>query len=236
MSTDPKSLSETLQQTLGSQLRSIILYGSSVAGDFIEKRSDHNILVVVEKLDLATLKLLREPFAKWVKSGQRSPLLFTEKRLQQSADVFPVELFDIRDQRRVLFGEDIIEKLELTTANLRLQLESELKGKLIALREGYFACDGKPKALGELVVASLSNFQVLMRAALRLHGLDTPKQKNEVIDVLAARINFDTEPFKQAAQLKAGSLSPKSIDLESLYARYLAAVEQVVDAIDAHEV
>ena len=236
MHTNPETLTQSLRESLGDQLRSVVLYGSSVAGDFVQKRSDHNVLIVVDKLDLPTLKLLRSPVRSWVKSGQRPPLLFTEKRLQQSADVFPIELYDIRDQHKILFGDDIIAQLDLTAANLRLQLESELKGKLIALREGYFACDGKPKSLGELVVASLSNFQVLMRAALRLHGLDTPASKDAAVDALANKLSFDTEPFKQAAQLKERSPAAKDLDLEALYARYLAAVEQLVDAVDSHTI
>lgn len=236
MNIDPNTFTRTLQDALGEQLRAVILYGSSVSGDFVAKRSDYNLLVVVADLGFPVLKRLREPFAKWVKSGQRAPLLFTEKRLQQSADVFPIELYDLRDRRKTLFGKDVIAALDLSPKNLRHQLESELKGKLIALREGYFACDGKPKDLTELVVASLSNFQVLMRAALRLHGAEIPAEKDAAVDLLAQRARFDVAPFHQAAQIKSGALSPKSVDGEQLFAQYLAAVEQLVDAVDAHQV
>jgi len=236
MKAEPNTFTQELQKTLGNQLRSVILYGSRVTGDFVEKRSDYNLLVVVSDLSFSTLKLLRAPISRWIKAGQRPPLLFTEARLQQSADIFPIELHDLRDQRKVLQGEDLIAKLELTDSNLRHQLESELKGKLIALREGYFACEGRANGLVELVIKSLANFQVLMRAALRLHNMDIPQQKDAVIDSLASRISIDTQPFHQAAQLKDGRISPKSVDGEDLFARYLAAVEQLVDAVDAHKV
>lgn len=236
MKTDPNTFTQSLLETLGDQLRSVILYGSCVTGDFVEKRSDYNLLVVVADLSFPVLKRLKSPISKWVRAGQRAPLLFTEKRLQQSADVFPIELYDLRDQRKVLHGEDVIAKLELTPKNLRLQLESELKGKLIALREGYFARDGKSKALVELVVASLSNFQVLMRAALRLHNVEIPKDKDAVVDLLANHTPFDTAPFHRAASIKEGKLSIDSSEAEALFAEYLGAVEQLVDAVDAHKV
>lgn len=236
MKIEPERFAETLQSCLGEQLYSVVLYGSSVGGDFVEKRSDYNLLVVVEDLGFRTLRKLREPFAKWVRAGQRAPLLFTPKRLEASTDVFPIELYDMRDRHKVLHGADVIASLELSPRNLRVQLESELKGKLIALREGYFACDAKDKALIELMVTSLANFQVLMRAALRLHESDIPSEKDAVVDRLATRITFDAHVFHQVARLKSGDLSPKAIEAEKLFADYLRGVEGLVDAIDAQKV
>ncbi|RPJ53355.1 MAG: nucleotidyltransferase domain-containing protein, partial [Acidobacteria bacterium] len=151
----PEQLVEKLKQANPTGLKAVILYGSAAAGDHVGKRSDYNILVVMDQLGLRELKLFLKPSEAWVKDGNTPPLLFTPEVLQRSADVFPIEMLDIRDSHRVLYGEDITGEIQINPENLRLQLEHELKGKVIQLRERYLSTGGKPKLVGDLLMNSL---------------------------------------------------------------------------------
>ncbi|MFO0957535.1 MAG: nucleotidyltransferase domain-containing protein [Isosphaeraceae bacterium] len=51
----PEQLVEQLREALGPALKSVVLYGSAAAGDFVEGRSDYNILVVADPLGLDEL-------------------------------------------------------------------------------------------------------------------------------------------------------------------------------------
>ncbi len=116
--------------------------------------SNYNVLLVLDGLGVAELDALSKPAAQWTKAGHRPPLLFTRGQLQASADVFPIELLDMRQSHRVLFGEDPLADVTINHEHLRLQLERELNEKLLALREGYLLTGGRPKHVVQLLTSS----------------------------------------------------------------------------------
>jgi len=229
----PDKLVEELKNCCPDGLRSIILYGSAAAGDHAGRRSDYNILVVTQDLDIGTLDALSKTATRWAQAGNPPPLLFTVERLAQTTDVFPVELLDIRECHRVLHGDDLVADLEIDTRNLRLQIEHELRGKLIQLRQHYLLTGGKPKAVADLMIESLSTFLVLFRAALRLFESGVPVRKIPAVERLAVHLDFDAAVFRTVQQLKDGSLKPKDLEVGNLFSQYLKTIECVIDAVDA---
>ena len=118
----PEKLVEELKQACPSGLKSVVLFGSAAAGDRVEKKSDYNVLVVTEDLGIDTLNAISKTATAWAKAGNPAPMLFTEERLKQATDVFPIELLDIRECHKVLHGENLVEGLEIDTKNLRLEI------------------------------------------------------------------------------------------------------------------
>lgn len=230
----PEKLVEELKQACPTGLKSVVLYGSAAAGDHSGKRSDYNILVVTEDMGLDTLGALSKTAIKWSRNGNPSPLMFTEERLNHSADVFPVELLDIRECHQVLYGEDPVSGIEIDTKNLRLQIEHELRGKLIQLRQHYLLTGGKSKAIAELMVGSLSTFLVLFRAALRLFEESIPQKKLDAVEKLATHLDFEVSVFKTVQQIKDGTLKAKEVAISDLFGNYLKTIECVIDAVDAY--
>lgn len=228
-----EDLVKQLQGSLSADLQAVVLYGSAATGDYIDKWSDTNVLVVVERLDMKTLRALAKPSAAWVKAGNhQAPLLFTTESLRDSADVFPVEMLDIQDAHKVLLGDDPLPGIKIGMTNLRLQVEHELRGKLGQLRsDGVLAIDD-PRRLVSLMVASLSKFLILFRAALRLYEREIPSKKLDALHALTRHIKFDAEPFAQIHELKESRRKPGEVDAEQLFERYLQGIEQVVKAVD----
>lgn len=230
----PEDLVEKLQQALGGGIRSVILYGSAAAGDHVGKRSDYNILVVADRLGVAELKALSKPSQAWLRAGNPTPLFFTLDRLQKSADVFPIELLDIKESHRILAGDDVLDQVEVHPENLRLILEHALKSSLIRLRDGFLLTEGKQKKVVDLMVDSLSSFLVLFRAALRLYEQEVPPRKLDALAQLRTHIEFDEGIFRRIEDIKEGREATRGIDASQLFETYLATVESVVDAVDSH--
>ena len=228
----PEKLLEELKKACPDKLRSVVLYGSAAAGDYVGKRSDYNVLVVTTELGRETLAAFAAPTRAWLKAGNPAPLLFTEERLRQSTDVFPIELLDIKECHRILHGEDLVSALEIDTANLRLEIEHELRGKLIQLRQRYIAAAGRRRATRELMAESVGTFLVLFRAALRLFATDIPARKLEALEELGRHIDCDLGVFRTINALKAGELDGKDMDFDQLFGEYLSAIEAVIDAVD----
>jgi predicted nucleotidyltransferase len=230
----PEKLVEELKQACPNGLKSVILYGSAVAGDYVGKRSDYNVLVVTEDLGIGTLDAISKTASAWAKAGNPAPLLFTEERLAQATDVFPIELLDIRECHKILFGEDLVHGLEIDTTNLRLEIEHELRGQLIRLRQSYLLTQGKTTAIIDLMVESLSTFLVLFRASLRLFEDQVPPKKFEALEKLSTHLAFDVTVFQTVQCLKDGTKKAKAVSVGALFNNYLETIECVIDAVDAY--
>ena len=230
----PEQLVQQLKQSLGDRLRSVVLYGSATTGDFLPGVSNYNLLVVADRFDLAALKALAATVSRWVRDGNRPPLLFTPGQLEASTDAFPIELLDIQQSRQVLFGNDPVANLQISPEHLRLQLEREFKGKLLALREGYLVTEGKPKRVAALLISSLSGVLVVFRAALRLFRQSIPASKLDALRLLAEQIPFDPEPWLTVDALKRSQRSVRQIDAGVLFESCLQVLEQVSEAVDRH--
>ena len=215
----PEQFTETLKTTCGGNLLSVVLYGSAAAGDGVEGKSDCNVMAVLTRADLPELK-----------AGNPPPLLFSLERLLASADTFPIELSDMKDFHRMLYGENPLPGIQVEPSHLRLALEREFKGKLILLRESYIACGGDRKSVERLIAGSLSQFLVLCRAALRLREGKVPASKLDCAERLKAHAQFDPAVFREAYDLRRGAL--KSGDTEALFGRYLAAIDALCAALD----
>src|SRR2546423_13824886 len=101
-----EQLVKALHEALGPGLKSIVLFGSAAAGDFVDGVSGHDLLIVADKLGAAELAALSAPLARWRQAGNPLPQLFTAAELAGSADVFPIELTDMQQSRRGVVGEE----------------------------------------------------------------------------------------------------------------------------------
>ena len=230
----PEELTHRLERDLGRDLKSVILYGSAAAGDHAGKRSDHNILVVVQELGVEQLRAVSQTAKAWAKAGNRPPLLFTPESLRRSVDTFPIELLDMRDSHRVLQGEDLVQGLAPDPRDLRLQLEHDLKTKLIQLREHYMLAAGKPRNVVELMVGSVASFLALSKAALRLFRDQVPPKKLDALKALTEHLGLDVGAFATVHEIKEGKRKSRHVDAERLFEQYLKSVEAIADAVDKH--
>ncbi len=228
----PEQFMEKIRHAMPAGLRAVILYGSAAAGDYVAKRSDYNILVVADTLGTTELNALGRACQGWLKAGNPPPALFTPDRLRGSADTFPLELLDIQHTRRVLFGDDVVADITVPRDALRLQLERELKEKLLRLRTRYLVTGGRPREIVALMTDSVAAFLVLCRGALRLCQAAVPERKLEALDALAGYLPVDVAVLRTVDGLRRGELRAQDIDERELFGRYLATVEALVDAID----
>ena len=60
----------------------------------------------VAKLDFDVLNRSASLLEWWRAQGNPQPLLFTLDELRSATDAFPIEIYDIRDCHRILYGSD----------------------------------------------------------------------------------------------------------------------------------
>ena len=134
---DLTDLVTRLKNAAGSNLLSVILYGSAATEEFHEGHSDLNILCVMRSLGRDDLSKLHAVSAWWAKKGHPAPLFFTHNELHDSADIFAIELLDIKAAHRILHGEDVVASLYVPMDLHRLHVERELRNNTLRLRQHY---------------------------------------------------------------------------------------------------
>ena len=228
-----QDLVERLKTAHGERLVSVILYGSAASGDHHGEFSDLNVLCVLTRVTPAELGA-SEPIFKWWRDGNPTPLLLSEEEVQTSTDCFPIEFHDMQERRQVLFGKDVIEKLEIDRSFYRAQVEHDLRAKLLRLRQKAAGILGDKPALLRLMMESVSTFLVLSRHALLLTGIETGWQKRDVARNVAA-LQVDATPFDTLLDLREHKKKPGDVVVDGLFANYLKQIEAVVAHVDRLE-
>ena len=220
------------RETAGPNIESIILFGSAVSGDFHQGLSNLNLLCVLRDSSFAALQALAPVAQWWDRQKQPPPLCMTRQELDRSTDVFTIELLDMQQHHRVLFGEDVVQGLRIPMGLHRVQVEYELREKLILLRQQVLLATGKDSRLWDLLLRSVPSFGTLFRHALIALGDGSQSGRREAVDALSKRVGFDLSAIHQALDVREHKADPKKIDVHDLGSRYLAAVEKVTAVVD----
>jgi len=225
-------LVDSLKRAAGANLKSAVLYGSAVAGEYREQHSDLNILCVLDHAGAADLETLHPVAESWARQGNPPPLIFTMDELVRSADVFAIELLDMKRHHRVLFGPDFLETLEVPMNLHRLQVERELRTAWLRLREAILTAPRKRDVHLAIMLRSVSSFCVLFRHALLALRQPEVHGKREAVDAMAAVTGANPAGFQSVLDFRAGKIKEKEIDVEASLQTYLEFVEVVTNEVD----
>lgn len=228
-----RSYLEKMIELLGNNLITAAVYGSVVTGDYSEKSSDINLLLVCENVDLPTLKKSLKLIAKGIRGRIAAPLFFTRRYIETSVDVFPIEFLEIKENHLVLYGEDILTGIKVDQKNLRHQCEEQIKGKLVRIRQAYLEVGLKKKGVEALLKRSLSSLMPVFRNVLRLKGEDPPRGKDEVLKRLTAVFDLEEEVFLTIWRDKQNDEKIGGEAAEVYLEKYLIQLKKLAEAIDA---
>jgi len=227
-----EELVQKIKAAAADNLKAVILYGSAATEEFHTKHSDLNILCLVEQADAAHLEALHIPVQWWIRRGQRPPLVFTLDELRRSADIFTIELLDMKSRHRILYGENVLAEISVPLHNHANQVERELRTDWLRLRQAILAAPKKSKVYLELMISSFSAFAALFRHALIALGEAPAETKREAIGRIAQFAGADPAGFQTILSLREGKLSERGINVEKTLDQYFAFVEAVTENFD----
>jgi hypothetical protein len=231
----PEQLVEQLRAAYGPELRSVVLYGSAAAGEHIPKRSDYNVLVLVDALSLERLRAAAVVASAWGEGGNPPPMTLTTREWRGSADIFAMEYADILERHKILYGDSPFDGIRVDPRDLRLQLEHEAMGKLLKLRQGVLAAGGDGRRQLELLMASVSTIMVIFRAVVRLEG-EVPAKDNLTLSQTVGRLaGFDPTPFEQVVRHVRGEQQLPVNESAPVLSGYLNGMEKLVEHLDRFE-
>ncbi|GAC1413198.1 MAG: hypothetical protein NVSMB53_10610 [Gemmatimonadaceae bacterium] len=217
-----------LQLAYGNGLRSVVLFGSAVAGEHRGKKSDYNVLVIVDSLPLERLRAVSAVSKAWAEDGNPPPMTFTTNEWKTSSDIFPMEYADILERHRVLFGDPPFDGIRVAPSDLRLQVEHQAMGKLLKLRQATMAAGGDGRLQLEVLDQSLSTLMVIFRGVARLLGQVPSQDYEELTRSLAERVGFSPDPFVKVIRHVRGAEKVPRASAAGILEGYLGAMERLV--------
>ncbi len=227
-----QTLTRSLQEALGGRLVSLVIYGSLARGTHVPGRSDVNLLLIVSDASADTLRSAGPALRTWTRAGHPPPLIHTPAEWAAAADVYPLEIEDIREAHRVLAGTDPVEGLVTRREDQARELEHQARGLLLHLRGHYAAAAEDGRALAALLTASSGTVLVFCRAVLRLAGRTLPGDPAAVVGDAAMLAGFDAAAFAWALAARRETRPALAVH-DPIGAAYLAGVERLVTFVNA---
>lgn len=224
-------VAEEVRQTFGKDLVTLALYGSAAGDDFVPGHSDLNFAIVLNRVTFAHLRALRRVLPGWHALGVSAPLFVDRAFLRRARDVFPMELFDIQAQHRVLFGEEVFATLAVDGHNLRYQAEYEARSKLLRLRALYTEIGADAARLDALMRESAKTFVLVMKTLLRLRGAHAPTRYLDAVRAFEAAQGTSFPTVQHVVAVKLGAEQWNG-PIEATVETYLDEVERLVDIVD----
>lgn len=227
-----KPFLEEILNSYRERIHSIYITGTAITEDFRERMSDVNCIIVLKKMDLKFLELLAPLGKKYVKRRIAAPLIMTPEYIRNSLDVFPIEFLNFKLIHSAVFGEDILDSIEVSRQDLRRQCERELKVKLIWLRQGYLSSLGDRKLLTDRLVGSITGYIPLFRGIIFLLGGPPPVGQADVISALAKAADINTDVFKRVLRGKREKIKLSLDELNTIFEDYYTVTEKIGKMVD----
>lgn len=225
-----RDFADSLKNIYQQDLVSVVLYGSAASGEFVDKHSNLNILVVLKNTDLENLKLSQGIIRK---SPMINPLFLTEGYIKTSTDVFPIEFLDMQENYFVLYGKDVLRDITVETNNLRFQCEQELKAKLVNLRQLYLRLNKNNPALRNLLFKSLTSTLHILRNILRLQGVAKPPYlKTDILKEVFLKFHIGISLWQKLLALKNKQIKLNNKDIDDLFVNFVRELEKIVEIVD----
>ncbi len=191
-----------LKNIFGHRLKSIFVYGAKADISQNQLESDVNLIIITDSLTGDDLKNCSKPTLKWMGKGffkkqNPQPVFMGENEWFNSSDVYAMEYADIKDNYKIIYGENYIDKTDVKKENLRLQCEAETKNLLMKFRSHYLLFANSKKSMESSIVPVIKNCMAIFKAVLRLHNIDVPKSKHEIINKIHEISDIDQNLFEK---------------------------------------
>ena len=190
------------------------------------------MLVVVTDNGISKLENVLATVKYWQKRHVALPLLMTKAFIESSLDCYPIEFLNMKNRHILIYGDNVLEQLNFKPEDLRLQIERELKGKLILLRQGYLETEGNARQLKRLIGRSFTAFISIFNALLHLKQESAPHKRRDTIKEVAKLFGVDAEVFLSCADIKEGVDKLSGEEVAGVFNKYFHEIEKICNIVD----
>lgn len=227
-----KDFAERLLTSLGDNLQSITVVGSSLTEDFRPGQSDINTVLVLGRQSLESLNAVASLAKPMSRKKISPPLLMTLSYIERSRDVFGVEFLDFQLVHQTIMGDDPFTLLEFDKKDVRLQCERELKAMLIRLRQGYIAASANKKLVRDILISTAKGMVPLLRAMLWLKDIDRSARIEPTFVKASEEFSIDANPLTSAIKWRYEKTRLSETEMENAFESIYSVAEQLAGIVD----
>ncbi|HOS40951.1 MAG TPA: hypothetical protein PLG31_14545 [Spirochaetota bacterium] len=209
-------------------LHSITAFGSSVRGEYREKTSDLNLLVVYHDLEIADLARVAEVARRWQRKRNFAPRFLSKRNLVDTARYFQVDVLHLKHTSALLFGHDILGGLPESLPDMRWQIAHETKKIRMRLKQQFWRTAGDRAAMAAVIARRSSSLVSLLRATLYLAERQYHETPWQVIDAASRNLGIDAGALERLLALKHAA-RPNTAELNEAF----TALMNIIRALDA---
>ncbi len=172
------------RQVFGSELVSVVLYGSAAEGK-LRKTSDVNLILVLEEFSPDRADRLRDPLRTAYAAIRLEAMFLLSSEVPAAVEAFAVKFADILHRRRVLHGPDPFAEIRPSRAAELARLRQVLLNLILRLRQRYLLRSLRDEQAAALVADTAGPLRACAEALLELKGQPAPSPKLSLEQVAA---------------------------------------------------
>ena len=222
---------EELKNTLGENLVSVIAFGSQANVE--DAKSNLNLMIVTNELTAENLYDISKPVKKWVKGKNPIPVIMNRDEWYSSFDVYAIEYADIKENYRIIYGEDLIPTISINKYFLRLQCESELKSLLLKYKNNFLMNVKSDREMKKLLNNVIKTILVIFRSVLRLHDSAVPYRAVDIIEFAANYLSFNKIVMSKIAKVRYENDDYTKQELLFVEAELVKDIQNILKQVDA---
>lgn len=226
-----RDFTDTACHVLGSDLHSIVLFGSAAEGR-LRPTSDVNVILVLAQFVQAKVDLLRDSLRVAQAAIRLSPMFLLEEEIAAAAMAFAQKFSDILRRRCVVYGPDPFARVVVPREAIITRLKQVLLNLILRLRELYVLRSLREEQV-VLVIADMTGPLRSCAATLRELEGQPPLSPKEALAQLAPALSLPEwqetlarlSEAREQQSLPAGLAGPTVFRLIDLAQRMRARVE-----------
>jgi hypothetical protein len=157
------------------------------------------LAVIAEDASIPKLAILSGVIQKMIKKELHVPLIISKFFIETSRDSFPLEFLNIQSSyQNVYFKIDFIKDLIFNKTDVRLQMEREIKSKILLTRLSALENLEQVKNLYHLVDVSIHSLLPVMKGFMFLAGKELPYHYKDLVKACEDLLHEDLQVFYQA--------------------------------------
>ena len=232
-----EQLCTELEDQLGDDLESIVLYGGFARSGRLESENEvANLLIVLKAVNYETLNRLAGPIKSIEQKIPLGTMVLTRGDLHSSCDVFPIKFHDMQLYHEVLTGDDVFSDLKISDNHLRLRCEQQLKNLMLRMRADYLRYSQNNRLLYELLLDANRNLLRDMNACLIVKSGIAPEDDTDLPEAYGEAFDLDADIVNEIRALSKKQKPPTMEELRLLFGRLMKLIDDSALAIDMVEV
>ncbi len=222
---------EELKFNLGDNLVSVFAFGSQANVE--DAKNNLNLMIVTNQLTAENLYAISKPVKKWVKAKNPLPVVMNRDEWYSSFDVYAIEYSDIKENYKLIYGEDLVPSICVNKYFLRLQCESELKNLLLKYKNNFLMNIKSDREMKKVLNNVIKTLLVIFRSVLRLHDSAVPYRAVDIIEFVSNYLSFNKIVMTKLAKVKYENDDYTKQELIFIEAELLKDIQSLLKQVDA---